>query len=758
MAEFERDLQDIKEEVRSRIDIVEIIGQYTQLKRTGKNWTGLCPFHADRKPSFAVMPQFQGYKCWSCGESGDVFTFVMKKENLDFIEALESLAKRAGVPFERSFKNKELQSEREQALELNRLATQYFQDRLSKSQEARDYLAGRAILKSSQEQWDIGFAPQDWEGLTFHLERQRADMRLAAKIGLIKIRKEGNGGYYDTFRNRLMFPIHDMQGSVIAFGGRAMSADDPAKYLNSEASIIFDKSRTLYGLLYARKKISPSVPAVFVEGYVDVITTHQAGFSQCVATLGTSMTEEHARTLIRYSPKVIICYDSDSAGIKATMRGAGVWESAGVEGAEVRVARLPAGEDPDSLLRKGDTAGFQLALDNAVPRVEFQLEMAMSRHDTSTEEGKSDALAEVVPILASISSLTQRDFYLQRVAILHPGYRYNISRAMDSLSGDIIAYKRQQKNRPSPRDQAFPLTESANGQPLANPPGFPAFRQDTKNTQPKPAYKPGNPNPVWKEVDGKWQKTKPEDRGMIDQSPPSLLTPQVSGVERSERQLLRGLFSADWRSAILARIQPEEMATDLGQRLFALISRTPAGEDGSIDPLRLLNIISMENRDQSLEADERTPGLKEGGENPPPTPLDNETESEAPSDSEEVDPFLQSSEIIDFDGSKPPALQPPGQISGENKGARRNSAKLTEFIHEVLEESVSFVTKEPLNEAVIADCIKRLRRHRSDIARRELEALSRRDDLSPVEQTAYLKQYHLQMRKARGSQLAEESD
>ncbi len=756
MAEFEQDLKHLKEEVRSRIDIVEVIGQYTQLRRTGKNWTGLCPFHADKKPSFTVTPQFQGYKCWSCGESGDIFTFVMKKENLDFIEALESLAKRAGVPFERSGRTKEQQSEREQAMTLNRIATQYFQDRLLKSQDAKDYLATRAILKSSQDQWDIGFAPQEWEGLTYFLERQNADLRLAAKIGLIKERKEGNGGYYDTFRNRLMFPIHDLQGGVIAFGGRAMSADDPAKYLNSEASLIFDKSRTLYGLLFARKKISPKLPPVFVEGYFDVIAAHQAGFTQCVATLGTSMTEEHARILVRYSPKVIICYDGDSAGIKATMRGAGVWEGNGVDGAEVRVARLPTGEDPDSLLRRGETSTFQHALDNAVPRVEFQIEITMKRHDVGTEEGRGAALSEIIPILASVRSLTLRDFYLQRVAMLHPGHRYNLSRAMDSLSADVEAYQRQQKNKPSPRDQAYPLTEGLNGQSLSNIPAPPSFRQGGAGGTEKSQYRPGNQKPIWKEVDGKWRQVKPEERGMVDHSPPSLITPPLSGVEKAERQLLRGLFSADWRTSILSRVQPEEMATQLGARLLSLASRTPAGDDGILDPMRLLRIAELEEDPPAIHPFEIS-GISDVSE-VEEDPYDIPGEAYPISEPQTEDSSLLQTSKTDSKGEFAQVFSDSQPHLSKKSVTRRNPEKLTEFIREVLEESVSLVTKEPLNEAVIGDCIRRLQKYRIEIARRELEVLSRRDDLSSEQRDAYLQQYHLQMRQARGSQLAEQSD
>ncbi|HLJ54842.1 MAG TPA: DNA primase, partial [Chthonomonadaceae bacterium] len=307
MPEFERDLQAIKEEVRARSDIVEVIGGYTRLKRAGKSWKGLCPFHADKKPSFDVSPALQYYTCWSCGEKGDVFRFIERKENLDFMGALEFLARRAGIPFERRALSGEHLGEREQMAAINALAVSYFREKLAASQDAQNYLARRGILKQTQEQWDLGFAPPEWEGLAYYLQRKRADLGIAARLGLIRARE--GGGHFDTFRNRLIFPIHDLQGRVVAFGGRAMG-DDPAKYLNSDQSPLFDKSRTLYGLVFARNTISPATPAVFVEGYVDVITAHQAGFRQCVATLGTSLTEEHARLLARYSPRVIICYDA----------------------------------------------------------------------------------------------------------------------------------------------------------------------------------------------------------------------------------------------------------------------------------------------------------------------------------------------------------------------------------------------------------------------------------------------------------------
>lgn len=733
---MERDLRDIKEEVRARTDIVEIISGYTRLKRSGKNWTGLCPFHADKNPSFSVSPSTQSYRCWSCGEKGDVFTFVQKKQNIDFIEALEELAKQAGVPFERRGHNPQVASEREQMRELNRLAVEFFQDRLSLSAEAREYLAKRAILKPTQDQFEIGFAADEWEGLTFFLQRRRADMMLAAKMGLIKTReKERGGGYYDTYRNRVMFPIHDLQGDVIGFGGRAMNPDEKAKYINSEQSLLFDKSQTLYGLYFAKKgKLSEERPPVFVEGYVDVITAHQAGFTQCVATLGTSMTEEHARILARYSKRVLICYDADSAGISATLRGATVWESMGVEGAEVRVARLPAGEDPDSLLKRGDTAAFQAALDNAVPRIDFQIEIALRRHNIQTDIGKENALAEIIPILASIRSATQRDRYAQRYAHLHPSSQYNLSRAIEAILADVAMYARQSDGAQSPRDRGYPRTGEANGGPLQEQPPPPTYRPASRERWGQ--FDPNTRNIVRKGDgngqsgygggsgqgssygrsggdyggksggggNGRWKDRNPP-RPQSDPTPPPLETPALSGAHKAERTLLRALLAPETRANLLAQLDPK-LLTPRGQELFAYVARTPANAEGGIDPLPLLHRI---------ERDEEEADAKEDS-----------AEKKGNSESE-------------------------GEPEWQESWAQRRSTKISEYLRDLLEDSRSVMSNEPLNEVVVADCIRRLRKYRADQIHRDLAELLNRPDLTPEQQIAFAEQYHQTMRQMRGT-------
>ena len=734
MPEFDRSLQDIKEEVRARVDIVEIVGQYTTLKKTGKNFSGLCPFHNDKKPSFNVSPQFQSYTCWSCGEKGDIFTIIQKKENLDFVEALEYLAKRAGIPFERKAADPQKASEREQALELNRLALNFFKDNLTRSAEGKEYLVKRALLKSTQEQWEIGFAAGEWDAFVTHLRRHGADMELAAQIGLIRPRE--NGGYNDFYRNRLMFPIHDLQGRVIGFGGRAMD-DHPAKYMNSPESFLFHKSRTLYGLYFAKKKIGGDTPPVFVEGYVDVITTHQAGFTQCVATLGTAMTEQHAQMLKNYNPRVILCYDADRAGISAAMKGAGIWENMGLEKAEVRVARLPNGDDPDSILRDrpNGAALFQAALDNAIPRVDFQIELAIHRHNLQTDQGRADALAELIPILATISQSTRRDLYAQKFAFLSPLHNYDLGRAINSILTDAEAYARQTNNARSPRDQGFPLTEQANQGPLQETPP-PAFRGSDPNqwSNRPPGQWPNTREVIRKDgnggqggngysnggygnksyggngrsgYNGYGGKGKYPPRPISDPTPPSTDTPLLSGVEKAERQLLRAVFSPEWRVFVLSNVRADWLVTPHGQRLLEIAARTPSNMEGGIDPLPILHSAQNEEEEET----------------------GNNAERRVMNDEQNA----VHSSLITQHSSLPPV-------------------KFSNFIREVLEDSPFLASNERLNEAAIVNCIGRLKKHRAEQElRADSAVLQQLEHLSPEQQKIAIHQHQEKMRELRGS-------
>ena len=633
-------------------------------------------------------------------------------------------------------------------MELNRLAVGFFKDNLTRSAEGKEYLVKRALLKSTQEQWEIGFAPQDKDAFVYHLRRHGANLELAAQIGLIK--PWDNGDYGDAFRNRLMFPIHDGQGRVIAFGGRAMD-DHPAKYLNSPASFLFDKSRTLYGLFFAKKKIGGDTPPVFVEGYVDVITTHQAGFTQCVATLGTAMTEQHAQMLKNYNPRVILCYDADRAGISAAMKGAAIWENMGLEKAEVRVARLPNGDDPDSILRDrpNGAALFQTALDNAVPRVDFQIELAIHRHNLQTDQGRADALAELIPILATVQQSTRRDMYAQKFAFLSPLHNYDLGRAINSILKDAETYAQQTNNARSPRDQGFPLTEQANQQPLQDTPP-PAFRGPDPNQwgNRPPGQWPNTNNTIYKGNGGNGYgggghnnnnggynngygkneygkggysrggynggKSKYRNSPISDPTPPSTDTPALSGVEKAERQLLRAVFSPDWRVFVLSNVRAEWLVTPYGRRLLEIIARTPSNQEGGVDPLPILH--RAEN-----EEEEEKKGRKE------------------------------EKKMEDGNGEYSPNTQYPTSNT-------LPTVKFSEFIREVLEDSPFLASNERLNEAAIVNCIGRLKKHRAEQElRADSAVLQQLEHLSPEQQKIAIHQYQEKMRELRGSPPNEEA-
>ncbi len=555
------DLQSIKEEVRTRSDIVDIVGGYLKLDRAGKNFKGLCPFHSDRKPSFNVSPSIQIYKCYACGETGDVFTFIQKMESLDFIQALEFLARRAGIPFERREINPEALSEREEMRLVNRIAHEFFREQLSKSEDACQYLAGRGVLKTTQDEWEIGYAPAEWDALLKRLQKSGADLELAAKLGLLKERREGSG-YYDAYRNRIIFPIHDISGQLVGFGGRALSPDDPAKYINSDGSAIFDKSATLYGLVSAKKRFSNGDTPVFVEGYLDVVATHQAGFTQCVATLGTALTEQHVRILSRYTNKVILCYDQDAAGMKAAIRGAALWEELGPTGSEALVVRLPQGEDPDSLLRKGDSTAFQRALDAALPRVDYLLQRIRDTHDITTESGKDAALNEAVAVVATVPRLSVRARYVEKIADLHPLHgRYGFERAVEQILSDAAQVARTLKTTRPARAQGYPLSEAQNGRDLQYQPNPASTEQKTEHVH------------------------------------------TLSGAEKAERQLLRALLGSKWRVWLLNKLTADQMCTPEGAVILQWVARTPSQIDGNIDSVALLHLAEDDRFPEDLVSD-----------------------------------------------------------------------------------------------------------------------------------------------------------
>lgn len=418
----ERDL------IRQRIDIIDLVNQAVPLKRMGKNWKGLCPFHPDKNPSFYVSPETGRYRCWSCGEAGDIFDWVMKTQGVDFPEAMEILARRAGIELKpRSAPNPQAKT----FVGAMASAQSFFVEALSKNSGAVTYCEGRGLDPETRAKWGIGYSPDDGESLTLHLKR--AGFVLSEAKSLFLVDGEQNSGYRDKFRNRLMFPIRDERGTVVAFGGRALGDVQP-KYINSSDTPLFRKSLLLYGFDVARPNIAKSRQAVLVEGYMDVIACHRAGANTAVASLGTSLTEDQARILKKWCDEVVILYDGDNAGQKAAERAIAVLREASLR---VTVAPLGVGDDPDTLLKKQGVGAVRAVIENRVGATQFLLERLIA----SGEVSDPGFWSEAVRIAASAESPPELELHVDRLVAIYPKTRDAI-RARQELR-DLVAAARK---------------------------------------------------------------------------------------------------------------------------------------------------------------------------------------------------------------------------------------------------------------------------------------------------------------------------
>jgi len=424
------------DEIRERCDLVEVISRYVALRKTGRTYKGLCPFHNEKTPSFHVNPERQIWKCFGCGESGDVFSFVQKASGLTFPEAVEQLAESVGVKIERSEKVARELSERERVLRANNIACGFFRRCLGNCGKAADYLKRRGLTEGIVEKWRLGYAPDSWDSLTNHLTVNKISMADAVKAGLVRARENSNG-FYDYFRDRLIFPIFDQSDKVIAFGGRALD-DSEIKYLNSPETPAFVKNRTLYGLNFARKAITDADRLLVVEGYMDAIAAQEAGFANTVATMGTALTEEHVNLIARYTRNVVLSFDADSAGLAAALRSAPLFERSGFA---VRILSMPGGEDPDSILRGGDASRFSTMIDRALPIPDFKVKVALASHNVATDEGKAAALKDISRILAEIESVMERERLIRLLAKFHPNFSTGTILAEDHLRAEVARYR-----------------------------------------------------------------------------------------------------------------------------------------------------------------------------------------------------------------------------------------------------------------------------------------------------------------------------
>jgi DNA primase len=401
-------------EIRAAADIVDVISESVLLKKSGRNFLGLCPFHSEKTPSFSVNRDKQIFYCFGCGAGGNVFTFLMEHDGLAFPEAVRRLARQYGIELPvpgDSPEQRRRYSEREQILAANRHAAGFFQASLRKSgvgDRALAYLKRRRMPQEVQEEFQLGFAPAGWDHLVSFLRQKRVLLQLAEKAGLIIPRKSGDG-YYDRFRDRVVFPIHDLSGRVVGFGGRVLD-DTLPKYLNSPESPVYHKSRSLYGIHQARNHCRQLNTVFVVEGYFDVLTLHQHGIQNAVATLGTSLTPEHARMLrgfVGETGQVALVYDSDQAGIRAAERSVQVFDK---EFIDAQIMVLPSGHDPDSFVCEHGAESFSRLAGSALGVIDFLIDSAVRKHGLSVE-GKVRILEEMAGPLATVSDPVKRSLY-----------------------------------------------------------------------------------------------------------------------------------------------------------------------------------------------------------------------------------------------------------------------------------------------------------------------------------------------------------
>jgi len=404
---------DAKEEIKRRIDIVELVSQYVPLHRAGRRFGARCPFHQEKTASFYVDPERGSWKCFGCGAYGDIFSFVMQMEALTFPEAAERLAQRAGVQWSAGPGAERQGRERTTIFKANEAAADYFRLMLASPQgaPATDYIAKRGLSAKAVSDFGIGYAPAGWDGLLRHMAGKGFDEKLLETAGLVKPR--ASGGCYDVFRHRVIFPILDVSGRAVGFGGRALDPDEPAKYLNSPDTPVFKKGAMVYGLNLAREPITQAKTALVVEGYIDVISLVEAGFANVVACLGTATSEMHLRLLARYAESLCFVYDGDAAGLRAALRNIEVFEASR---ANARIAVLPEGLDPDDCVRKLGPAAFQKVLDDAVSFPEYQVRMAFAQYNINDADGRLRAAREAVDVLLKVQDPARREELLDRVA------------------------------------------------------------------------------------------------------------------------------------------------------------------------------------------------------------------------------------------------------------------------------------------------------------------------------------------------------
>lgn len=424
---------EIIEEIKYRNDIESSISQYVNLKHRGKNLVGLCPFHSEKTPSFTVYPENGSFYCFGCGVGGDVITFTGLMENLDYIESVKLLAEKSGVTLPQDGYDDSMQKLKNRIYDINRETAKFFHNCLmsESGKEALNYLLNRGLTLKTIKLFGLGFAPDSWDGLINHLKEKGFtfnEMITANVVG-----KSQRGSYYDRFRKRVMFPIINIRGNIIAFSGRAMPGDDKSggKYVNTADTPVYKKSENLFGINYAKNHCAEQM--ILVEGNMDVISLHQAGFCNAVAPLGTAFTHEQVNLIARYTKEIVLMLDADAAGQKAIRRASQMLENSGLN---VKIVVIPDGKDPDEFIKKNGAERFAALISGAVSDIEYKLLMAAEGLLLDTDDGKLKYLTNAAQILATSNDIMTRDIYIGKLCD-----KYGVSRV--ALTAKVEEYRKQ---------------------------------------------------------------------------------------------------------------------------------------------------------------------------------------------------------------------------------------------------------------------------------------------------------------------------
>ena len=429
--------REIIDEIVFRNDVETVIGSYVTLKRAGSNYQAPCPFHSERTPSFTVFPATKSFYCFGCGAGGDVITFVMRAENVDYVDALKILADRAGISIPEDDSGKDVGGvSRKRLYELNLAAAKYFRECLYDAELGREAMAylrdSRQLDMSTIKHFGLGYSPNNFWALTNKMTSLGfSEEELIA--GFLCKRNQKSGKLYDLYRNRVIFPIIDTSGNIVAFGGRVMDGSEP-KYLNSSDTPAFKKSRHLFALNYAKKHCAERM--ILCEGYMDVIALHAAGFENAVATLGTAITPDQARIFAKYTKKVVICYDSDKAGQNAANKAMRLLGEVGID---VRVIKLSGAKDPDEYIKKFGADSFKKCLDDSKTGFEFKMDKILGEHDISMSDERIKASVEICSMIADVSNNVERDIYIQRAATV-------LGVPVESVRSDVERIRRKKLN------------------------------------------------------------------------------------------------------------------------------------------------------------------------------------------------------------------------------------------------------------------------------------------------------------------------